>query len=130
MNLFTRTSLAIITKCNVRKSKTINEIQRRCRRINQIIIKSIQKNVFEIMKTLIIIRYIYDNARRRHNSIDYVFIIIKTIKSTQFFVYNQLYFIYNELKIEFRRNLIISIENIIMNELFRKLKIKKKYDEI
>ena len=77
------------------------------------------------MKTLTFIRFIYKNARCYNNSIDYVFTITKTAKFTQFLVYNQLYLIYNKLKIEFRCNFIMLIEITIINTFFKKIKIKK-----
>ena len=82
------------------------------------------------MKTLTFTRYIYENARRYNNSINYAFTITKTIKFTQSTIFNQFYIIYNKLKIEFRRNLIILTKNTTINAFLQKIKIKKKFDEI
>ena len=41
-------------------------------------------------------------------------------------IYSQLYLIYNELKLKFRRNLIKSTEKITMNEFFQQFDDKKK----
>ena len=78
------------------------------------------------MKTLIITRYTYEDARRHHDSIDYALTITKAVKSTQSLLYSQLYLIYNDLKIEFRRDLTVSSEATIMNSLIREIEVKKK----
>ena len=78
------------------------------------------------MKTLTTIRYIYNDARRRHDLMNYVFIIIKTTKFIQLSTYNQLFLIYNSLKIEFQRNFIMSTKIITINAFFKEIKIKKK----
>ena len=75
---------------------------------------------------LTIIRYIYNDVPRRHNSMNYVFTIIKTTKFIQLSTYNQLFLIYNNLKIEFRRNLIMSTKTTIINAFFKEMKTKKK----
>ena len=85
-----------------------------------------KKTISKIIKTLTIIRYTYDNARRRYDSINYVFIIIKAARFTQSSTYNQLFFIYNNLKIEFRRDFIMSTKITTMNAFLKEIKTKKK----
>ena len=78
------------------------------------------------MKIFINIRYTYENVRRYHDSINYVFTIIKAVKSIQSSLYSQLYFINNDLKTKFQRDFIISNETTTMNFFIRKIEVKKK----
>ena len=89
-----------------------------------------KKTVLKIIKTLTTTRYIYKNVRRRHDLINYVFIIIKTARFIQLSTYNQLFFIYNNLKIEFRRNFIMSTKTTTINTFFKEIKTKKRYNKI
>ena len=66
------------------------------------------------------------NVRKHKKSFDFVEIIIKNAKSIMMSIYLQFYLIYNELKLEFRRNLIKSTKKTIMNDFFQQLDDKKK----
>ena len=79
------------------------------------------------MITIIRRKYIMNNVKRRKKSIKYAQIIIRTVKSAKMSMYNQIYLIYNELDLKFRKNLSISLKFIDMNIFF--FKLKKKYDE-
>ena len=65
------------------------------------------------------------NVRKHKKFFDFVEIIIREIKSIMMSIYSQLYFIYNKLKLKFRRDLIKSTKNIIMNEFFKQFDDKK-----
>ena len=92
--------------------------------------KRFKQSIFETLNVIIIARYIFDDVRRKHDSINFVFIIIKTIKIIEVSIHNQLYFIYNVLKIKFRRDLTKFFAFIIMNEFLQKLNDKNFFDEI
>ena len=66
------------------------------------------------------------NVRKHKKSFDFVKIIIRNVKSIMMSIHLQLYLIYNELKLKFRRNLIKSTKKITMNEFFQQLDNKKK----
>ena len=65
------------------------------------------------------------NARKHRKLFDFVEIIVREIKSIMMSIYSQLYLIYNELKLKFRRDLTKSTKNIIMNEFLQQLDDKK-----
>ena len=59
-------------------------------------------------------RYTMKNVRRKRESIKYVDIITRAIKTTNITMFAQIYLIYNELNLEFRRDLNKSTKAIIM----------------
>ena len=65
------------------------------------------------------------NARKYREFFDFVEIIIRETKSIMMSIYSQLYLIYNELKLKFRRDLTKSTKNTIMNEFLQQLDDKK-----
>jgi len=67
-----------------------------------------------------------NNAQQRRKSIKYAQIITRATRFTNILIYNQIYLIYNNLDLEFRRNLSLSIEAIDINFFLNKIKIKKK----
>ena len=78
------------------------------------------------MTTIITTCYIMKNTRRKREFMKYAFIIIKAIKIINISIFNQITFIYNEIKLKFRRDLFKSSKNFIMNSCFQKLKNNKK----
>ena len=56
----------------------------------------------------------------------YAFIIIKTIKIIDIFIFNQIILIYNDIELKFRRDLFKSSISFIINSCFQKLKNNKK----
>ena len=78
-----------------------------------------------VMITIIRKKYIINDVKRRKKSIEYAQIIIRVVKSAKMSVYNQIYLIYNELNLKFRRNLSISLKFIDMNSFISKLNVKK-----
>ena len=66
------------------------------------------------------------DARKHKEFFEFVEIIIRDVKSTMMSVFSQIYLIYNELKLKFRRDLIKSTKNITMNAFLQKLNDKKK----
>ena len=71
-------------------------------------------------------RYIMKNVRRKRKLIKYVNIITRTIKIINMIVFAQIYLIYNELKLKFRRDLSKLIEVIIMKIFLQNVKNNKK----
>ena len=66
------------------------------------------------------------NVRKHKKFFEFVEIIIRDVKSTIMSIFFQIYFIYNELKLKFRRDLIKFTKNITMNAFLQKLNDKKK----
>lgn len=66
-----------------------------------------------------------NDVRRKKEFIEYAKIITKVAKFIEMSMYNQLYFIYNDLNIEFRRNILIFNENIDHDEFLQELNRKK-----
>ena len=88
--------------------------------------KRFKKSSSNVLNIIITFKYIFENVRRCRNSIDYVFVFFKAVKIINVSIYNQLYFIYNDLKLEFRRDLTRSISDIIMNQFLKQIKNNKK----
>ena len=78
------------------------------------------------MTTIIKKRYTLNDARRKREIFEFVQMIIRAVKSIEMIIYSQIYFIYNDIKLEFRRDLIKSTESIIMKTFLQKLKNNKK----
>ena len=92
----------------------------------QVLLKRFKKTTFLIMTTIIITRYIMKDARRKREFIKYALIIIKTIKTIDMSIFNQITLIYNEIELKFRRDLSKSSKSFIMNSCLQKLKKIKK----
>ena len=71
-------------------------------------------------------RYTMKNARRKRESMKYVDIITRAIKTTNMTMFAQIYLIYNELNLEFRRDLNKSTKVIIMKIFLQNVKNNKK----
>ena len=67
-----------------------------------------------------------NDARRRRKSIEYAQVIIRTVKSADISIYNQIFLIYNDLNLEFRKNLSLLIDSTNMNIFLIEMKNKKK----
>ena len=78
------------------------------------------------MITVIRKRYIMNNVRQRREFNEYVQIIICAARSVEMFNYNQIYLIYNDLNLEFRRDLHTSFDVTDMHSFLNELKKKKK----
>ena len=72
-------------------------------------------------------RYIMKNARRKRESMKYVDIITRAIKTINIIMFAQIYLIYNELNLEFRRDLNKSTKAIIMKIFLQNMKNNKKF---
>ena len=70
-------------------------------------------------------KYTMKNARKHKKFFEFVEIIIRDVKSTMMSIFSQIYLIYNELKLKFRRDLIKFTKNITMNAFLQKLNDKK-----
>ena len=71
-------------------------------------------------------RYIIKNVRRKRESMKYVDIITRAVKITNMTMFAQIYLIYNELNLEFRRDLNKSTKVIIMKIFLQNVKNNKK----
>ena len=71
-------------------------------------------------------RYTIKNARRKRESMKYIDIITRAIKTTNMTMFVQIYLIYNELNLEFRRNLNKSTKITIMKIFLQNVKNNKK----
>ena len=91
----------------------------------RLLLKRWKKLSFTTLTIIIKKKYIMKNVRKHKKFFDFVEIIIREIKSIMMSIYSQLYFIYNKLKLKFRRDLIKSTKNIIMNEFFKQFDDKK-----
>ena len=80
----------------------------------------------ESLNILFNIKYNFENVRRHRDFVDYVFQIFKTVKIIDVSVFSQLYFMYNDLKIEFRRDFTRFTAIIIMNFFLKKIENNKK----
>ena len=89
-------------------------------------LKRYKKSSFTTLTMITKKKYIMKNARKHKKSFDFVEIIIKNVKSIMMSIYSQLYLIYNELKLKFRRDLIKSTKKTTMNEFLQQLDDKKK----
>ena len=93
-------------------------------------VKVLHKRFKKLISIVMIIitreRYTMKNARRKRKSMKYVDIIIRAIKTINMIVFVQIYLIYNELNLEFRRDLSKSTKTIIMKIFLQNVKNNKK----
>ena len=90
------------------------------------LLKRWKKSSITIMTMITKKKYIMKNVRKHREFFEFVQIIIRKVKSTLMFVFFQIYLIYNDLKLKFKRNLNKSNENITMNFFLQELKNNKK----
>ena len=67
-----------------------------------------------------------NDVRRRRELNEYVQIIIRATRSIEMFNYNQIYLIYNDLNLEFRRDLHTFSDAIDMHSFLNEIEKKKK----
>ena len=92
----------------------------------KIFFKRWKESSFTALIIVIKKRYIMNDIHRRRKLNEYAQIIIRTVRSTEMFIYNQIYLIYNDLNLEFWRDLHTSFNIIDMHSFFNELKNKKK----
>ena len=95
----------------------------------RIFLKKFRQSFETVLATVIREKYTMKDVKKRRKFIEYAQIIIKTAKFAEMFIYNQIYLIFNDLNVEFQRNLNILIENTKLNAFLQKLDLKKKFDE-
>ena len=71
-------------------------------------------------------RYSMKNARRRRELTKYAQVITRVARFVDISIYNQIFLIYNELDLEFRRDLSLSSDSTNMNTFLTQMKNKKK----
>ena len=91
----------------------------------RLLLKRWKKSSFTTLTIITKKKYIMKNVRKHKELFDFVEIIIREVKSIMMSIYSQLYLIYNELKLKFRRDLIKSTKNTIMNDFLQQLDNKK-----
>ena len=114
-------------------TKMINNDQKRLIKLKndvkkwkRLLFKRWKKSSFTTLIVIIKKKYTMKNARKHRKLFEFVEIIIRDVKSTMMSVFSQIYLIYNELKLKFRRDLIKSTKNTTMNAFLQKLDDKKK----
>ena len=88
--------------------------------------KRFKKSTFFVMITIIKKRYIMNDVKRKREFIKYAHIITRAMKTIDMIVIAQIFLIFNDLNLKFRRNLIKIIDNITMKTFFQNMKNNKK----
>ena len=82
-----------------------------------------------IFSAIIIItkkRYTIKNARRKRKFIKYIHVIIRVVKAAKIIIHAQIFFFYNNLKLEFRCDLTKLTNNITIKTFLQNIKNNKK----
>ena len=127
-NLYTclrETALTWYTSNLEKNQKRLVKLDDEVEKWIRILLKKFRQSSETAFVTVIREKFIIDDVRRRRKSVEYAQIIIRVAKSVEMSTYNQMYLIYNDLNIEFRRNISISNENINLNEFLQELNRKK-----
>ena len=113
-------------------TEVVNDDQKRLIKLEEdvekwerLLFKRWKKSSFTTLTIITKKKYTMKNVRKHKEFFDFVEIIVREAKSIMMSIYSQLYFIYNELKLKFRRDLAKSTKNTIMNEFFQQLDDKK-----
>ena len=89
-------------------------------------IEEFRESSVKIMKCFVVERYIFQNAAQNKQSKYDVQIVIRLKKFVEFFIYNQLFQIWNKLNVDFQLHITKLINIININDFLRELKDKKK----
>ena len=92
----------------------------------RILLKKFRQSSETALAIVIKEKYIMKNVRKRRKSIEYAQIIIRTVRFAKMSVYNQVYLIFNDLNVEFQKNLDMSTDTTDLNSFLQKLDLKKK----
>ena len=92
----------------------------------KILLKKFKQSSKTVLATVIKEKYTMKDVRKRRKFVKYAQIIIKAAKFAEMSVYNQIYLIFNDLDVEFQKNLNIFIETTKLNAFLQKLDLKKK----
>ena len=113
-------------------TEVVNDDQKRLIKLEEdvekwerLLLKRWKKSSFTTLTVITKKKYTMKNARKHREFFDFVEIIVREVKSIMMSIYSQLYLIYNELKLKFRRDLTKSTKNTIMNEFLQQLDDKK-----
>ena len=90
------------------------------------LLRRFKKSSFIIMTVIIDVKYIMNDACRKREFIEYAQIIIRATRLIEMSIFSQITFIYNDIELKLRRNLVKSIEFTTMNVFMQKLKNNKK----
>ena len=112
----------ILTKNDKRFVKLNNDVEKWIRVLHV----KFKKSVFNVMNIIHRESYIMTNARRKRESMKYVFIITRAVKTIEMNIYSQIFFIYNDIKTKLRRDFQKSTNAIIMNVFLQNIKLNKK----
>ena len=105
--------------------KKLIKLEKNVEKWKRLLLKRWKKSSFTTLTIIIKKKYIMKIVYKHKKFFDFVKIIVREIKSIMMSICSQFYLIYNELKLKFRRDLIKSTKNIIMNEFFQQLDDKK-----
>lgn len=86
----------------------------------QTLLKRWEKLPSAVLVTIKNNQYAMDDVRRRRDPIEFALAIIKTVRTTNISVYNQIILIYTDIKLKFRRDLSKPVEKITMDVYFQK----------
>ena len=106
--------------------KKLMKLNEKIEKWEKTLFKRWKKSSITIMTMIIKKKYIMKNVRKHKEFFEFAQIIIRKIKSTLMSIFSQIYLIYNDLKLKFRRDLNKSNENITMNVFLQELKDNKK----
>ena len=91
----------------------------------RVLLKKFRQFFNIVMTTVVREKYIMKDVKRKRKSIEYAQVITRVVKFAEMSVYNQIYLIYNDLDLKFRKDLSISLETTKMNEFLSDLDFKK-----
>ena len=92
----------------------------------RILLKKFKQSFETVLATVIRKKYTMKDVKKRRKPVEYAQIIIKAAKSAEMSVYNQIYLIFNDLDVEFQRNLNIPTETTELDAFLQELNLKKK----
>ena len=91
----------------------------------RILLKKFNQFLNIVMIIVIREKYIMKDVKCKRKLIEYAQIITRAVKFAEMSIYNQIYLIYNDVDLKFRRNLSILLETTNMNEFLSDLDFKK-----
>ena len=87
--------------------------------------KRFKESPSDALNTITTSKYTFDDARRRRDPVDYALALSRAAKATDVPVYSQLYFIYNGLESEFRRDLTRPTSDTTMDQFLKQMEDNK-----
>ena len=91
----------------------------------RILLKKFKQSSETVLATVIREKYTMEDVRRRRELVEYAQIITRAARSAEMSIYNQIYLIFNDLDVEFQRDLNILIETTELDAFLQELDLKK-----